>query len=181
MITGFAHGVCAVGRLYHVNDFNLMGVYIPVVLMLIPALTTGIIYTVLVMYVRRHNLEFASQSHDTNAVRKNHWKMAKVLLAVFMAYVVCYSPYLVFYVAGYIRARLSQVVRQIFLELPYANSCVNPILYILMNKQFRQRLWVLIGLGRNNSERKTVVSSLSNSKDSESKYYEQNVNLNDEV
>lgn len=181
MINGPAHGVCAVGRLYHVNDVNYMAVYISLVLMAIPAITTGTIYTILVLYVRKHNLKFATQSHDSNAVRKNHWKMAKVLLAVFMAYVICYTPYLVFYICGFLRYRLPQVVRQIFLELPYANSCVNPILYMLMNKQFRNKTWALIGCSQEDGEHKTVVSTLSSSKDAESKYYEQPVDTSEEM
>ncbi|CAF4875567.1 unnamed protein product [Pieris macdunnoughi] len=73
-------------------------------------------------------------SRETKA-RRNEWRITKMVLAIFLSFLVCYLPitiakvadshvhYPVFHVAGYL--------------LLYASACVNPIIYVIMNAQYR--------------------------------------------
>ncbi|KAG7301994.1 hypothetical protein JYU34_013444 [Plutella xylostella] len=73
-------------------------------------------------------------NRDTKA-RRNEWRITKMVLAIFLSFLVCYLPitmakvadshvhYPVFHIAGYL--------------LLYASACVNPIIYVIMNAQYR--------------------------------------------
>ncbi|XP_069359945.1 G-protein coupled receptor moody isoform X3 [Maniola hyperantus] len=73
-------------------------------------------------------------TRETKA-RRNEWRITKMVLAIFLSFLVCYLPitiakvadshvhYPVFHIAGYL--------------LLYASACVNPIIYVIMNAQYR--------------------------------------------
>ncbi|XP_041981276.1 G-protein coupled receptor moody isoform X2 [Aricia agestis] len=73
-------------------------------------------------------------TRETKA-RRNEWRITKMVLAIFLSFLVCYLPitiakvadshvhFPVFHVAGYL--------------LLYASACVNPIIYVIMNAQYR--------------------------------------------
>ncbi|XP_030037329.2 G-protein coupled receptor moody isoform X3 [Manduca sexta] len=73
-------------------------------------------------------------NRETKA-RRNEWRITKMVLAIFLSFLVCYLPitiakvadnhvhYPVFHVTGYL--------------LLYASACVNPIIYVIMNAQYR--------------------------------------------
>ncbi|XP_063625411.1 G-protein coupled receptor moody-like isoform X1 [Cydia splendana] len=73
-------------------------------------------------------------NRETKA-RRNEWRITKMVLAIFLSFLVCYLPitiakvadnhvqYPVFHIAGYL--------------LLYASACVNPIIYVIMNAQYR--------------------------------------------
>lgn len=68
--------------------------------------------------------------------KRNEWRITKMVLAIFLSFVLCYLPitiakiadkdvlYPTFHIIGYI--------------LLYLSSCINPIIYVIMNKQYRQ-------------------------------------------
>ncbi|XP_044009249.1 G-protein coupled receptor moody-like isoform X2 [Aphidius gifuensis] len=75
---------------------------------------------------------------DTREIkqRRSEWRITKMVLAIFLSFVACYLPitivkvsdpdvnYPKFHVIGYL--------------LLYFSSCVNPLIYVIMNKQYRQ-------------------------------------------
>lgn len=68
--------------------------------------------------------------------KRNEWRITKMVLAIFLSFVCCYLPitvtkvadkdvqYPAFHIFGYI--------------MLYLSSCINPIIYVIMNKQYRQ-------------------------------------------
>lgn len=68
--------------------------------------------------------------------KRNEWRITKMVLAIFLSFVFCYLPitltkvadkdvrYPAFHIFGYI--------------MLYLSSCINPIIYVIMNKQYRQ-------------------------------------------
>ncbi|XP_015523482.1 G-protein coupled receptor moody isoform X1 [Neodiprion pinetum] len=68
--------------------------------------------------------------------RRSEWRITKMVLAIFLSFLACYLPITIvkvadssvqhpgLHVAGYL--------------LLYFASCVNPIIYVIMNKQYRQ-------------------------------------------
>lgn len=67
--------------------------------------------------------------------RRNEWRITKMVLAIFLSFVVCYLPITIvkiadkdvkypgFHIVGYL--------------LLYASACLNPIIYVIMNAQYR--------------------------------------------
>ncbi|XP_034183609.2 G-protein coupled receptor moody isoform X1 [Osmia lignaria lignaria] len=78
--------------------------------------------------------------------RRSEWRITKMVLAIFLSFVACYFPitivkvidvevkYPEFHVLGYL--------------LLYFASCVNPIIYVIMNKQYRQAYAGVISCSR---------------------------------
>lgn len=68
--------------------------------------------------------------------KRNEWRITQMVLVIFLSYVACYLPITIvkvaddevdypgFHVLGYL--------------LLYFSACVNPIIYVIMNKQYRQ-------------------------------------------
>lgn len=68
--------------------------------------------------------------------KRNEWRITKMVLAIFLSFILCYLPitlskvadnevnYPAFHIFGYI--------------MLYLSACINPIIYVIMNKQYRQ-------------------------------------------
>lgn len=75
---------------------------------------------------------------DTRDVkqRRNEWRITKMVLAIFLSFLCCYFPITIakiidknvnypwLHIIGYI--------------MIYLSACINPIIYVIMNKQYRQ-------------------------------------------
>ncbi|XP_076282791.1 G-protein coupled receptor moody isoform X2 [Lasioglossum baleicum] len=108
-----------------------------------------------------HSSESRMRKHTTPAIKSPHtpgrdtreikqkrseWRITKMVLAIFLSFVACYLPITIvkvadpevlypgFHVLGYL--------------LLYFASCVNPIIYVIMNKQYRQAYAGVIGCSR---------------------------------
>ncbi|KAJ8024444.1 Somatostatin receptor type 4 [Holothuria leucospilota] len=115
--------------------------YLSFAFTLVPATITGLVYTVLLLHVWRHNREFSAtirSSKESSSL--NQWKIAKVLLAVYLGFMFCYVPYLIFQFSISFRYRVPGTFANISILLPYANSCVNPVIYLLWSESFRSNL-----------------------------------------
>lgn len=68
--------------------------------------------------------------------KRNEWRITKMVLAIFLSFLICYLPITIvkvadknvqypgFHMFGYI--------------MLYMSACINPIIYVIMNKQYRQ-------------------------------------------
>ncbi|XP_021937582.1 G-protein coupled receptor moody-like isoform X2 [Zootermopsis nevadensis] len=77
-----------------------------------------------------------SKEHRDLKTKRNEWRITKMVLAIFLSFVICYLPITIvkvadkdvhfpgFHVLGYI--------------MLYLSACINPIIYVIMNKQYRQ-------------------------------------------
>lgn len=88
--------------------------------------------------IRKFSLAKTTRVKDTRDVkaRRNEWRITKMVLAIFLSFVMCYLPitiakitdknvaYPTFHIIGYL--------------LLYLSACINPIIYVIMNKQYRQ-------------------------------------------
>lgn len=74
-------------------------------------------------------------TRDTKA-KRNEWRITKMVLAIFLSFVCCYLPITVTKVADKdVRYPFFHILGYIML---YLSSCINPIIYVIMNKQYRQ-------------------------------------------
>lgn len=67
--------------------------------------------------------------------KRNEWRITKMVLAIFLAFLICYLPitiakiidkdvhFPILHIMGYI--------------LIYLSACINPIIYVILNKQYR--------------------------------------------
>ncbi|XP_012256317.2 G-protein coupled receptor moody isoform X2 [Athalia rosae] len=79
-----------------------------------------------------------SPRKDTKEIkqRRSEWRITKMVLAIFLSFVVCYLPITIVKVAdSTVDHPTLHVVGYLLL---YFASCVNPIIYVIMNKQYRQ-------------------------------------------
>lgn len=88
--------------------------------------------------IRKFSLVKTTRIKDTRDVKakRNEWRITKMVLAIFLSFVMCYLPitiakiadkdvaYPTFHIIGYL--------------LLYLSACINPIIYVIMNKQYRQ-------------------------------------------
>ncbi|XP_053608515.1 G-protein coupled receptor moody-like isoform X2 [Plodia interpunctella] len=82
-----------------------------------------------------HDKRSTIKDNRETKARRNEWRITKMVLAIFLSFLVCYLPitiakvadshvhYPIFHIAGYL--------------LLYASACVNPIIYVIMNAQYR--------------------------------------------
>lgn len=64
-------------------------------------------------------------------------KVARMCFAVFLCFVLSYIPFLLLNILD-ARGRAPRVVHMVAANLTWLNSCINPVLYAAMNRQFRQ-------------------------------------------
>lgn len=68
--------------------------------------------------------------------KRNEWRITKMVLAIFLSFVCCYLPITLTKVADKdVRYPAFHILGYIML---YLSSCINPIIYVIMNKQYRQ-------------------------------------------
>lgn len=68
--------------------------------------------------------------------KRNEWRITKMVLAIFLSFVTCYLPITVAKIAD--KDVSYPALHIIGYVLLYLSSCINPIIYVIMNKQYRQ-------------------------------------------
>ena len=111
-------------------------IYVSILLFWVPVPITAATYITIVVFVRNNNKKFAQ---CTSARRHcSHWKAARVLLIVFCMYVGTYVFLAIFtLVQQYAIPNVEPIVKNVGLLMPYANSCMNPVVYSVVNHNFR--------------------------------------------
>ncbi|XP_020289246.1 G-protein coupled receptor moody isoform X2 [Pseudomyrmex gracilis] len=75
--------------------------------------------------------------------KRSEWRITKMVLAIFLSFLACYLPITIVKVADTeVRCPECHVLGYLLL---YFASCVNPIIYVIMNKQYRQAYAGVVG------------------------------------
>uniref|UniRef100_A0A3P8N5N6 G-protein coupled receptors family 1 profile domain-containing protein n=1 Tax=Astatotilapia calliptera TaxID=8154 RepID=A0A3P8N5N6_ASTCA len=83
-------------------------------------------------------------SHSTIAVDEKEIKhITRMCLTVFLCFVFCYVPFVLLNTADK-QNHAPQVLYMFFSNLTWLNSCINPVLYAVMNRRFRQAYHMLL-------------------------------------
>ncbi|KAK2862223.1 hypothetical protein Q5P01_001756 [Channa striata] len=86
----------------------------------------------------------ASSSHPATSGDDGEFKrVTRMCFAVFLCFVFCFVPFLLLNIADK-NNRAPQVLHMLCANLTWLNSCINPVLYAVMNRQFRQAYRVLL-------------------------------------
>ncbi|EDV91786.1 G-protein coupled receptor moody [Drosophila grimshawi] len=68
--------------------------------------------------------------------KRNEWRITKMVLAIFLSFVICYLPITIVKVADkHVEHPSLHIFSYIML---YLSACINPIIYVIMNKQYRK-------------------------------------------
>lgn len=68
--------------------------------------------------------------------KRNEWRITKMVLAIFLSFVICYLPITIAKVADKdVEYPNFHIFSYIML---YMSACINPIIYVIMNKQYRK-------------------------------------------
>uniref|UniRef100_A0A0K8VJ00 G-protein coupled receptor moody n=2 Tax=Bactrocera latifrons TaxID=174628 RepID=A0A0K8VJ00_BACLA len=68
--------------------------------------------------------------------KRNEWRITKMVLAIFLSFVICYLPITIAKVADKeVEYPNFHIFSYIML---YLSACINPIIYVIMNKQYRK-------------------------------------------
>ncbi|XP_054882831.1 G-protein coupled receptor 84 [Poeciliopsis prolifica] len=70
-------------------------------------------------------------------------RVTRMCFVVFLCFVFCFVPFMLLNIADK-ENRAPQMLHMFCANLTWLNSCINPILYALMNRQFRQAYWKLL-------------------------------------
>ncbi|XP_030274984.1 G-protein coupled receptor 84-like [Sparus aurata] len=86
----------------------------------------------------------ASSSHCTASEDDKEMKhVTRMCLAVFLCFVFCFVPFLLIHIADEHNSA-PLVLYMFFGNLTWLNSCINPVLYAVMNRRFRRAYHVLL-------------------------------------
>ncbi|XP_029948054.1 G-protein coupled receptor 84 [Salarias fasciatus] len=85
-----------------------------------------------------------SSSHSDSKRDDSEIKhVTHMCFAVFLCFVFCFVPFLLLNIADK-HNRAPQILHMFCANLTWLNSCINPVLYAVMNRQFRQAYFVLL-------------------------------------
>ncbi|XP_059924463.1 G-protein coupled receptor 84-like isoform X3 [Gadus macrocephalus] len=70
-------------------------------------------------------------------------RVTRMCFAVFLCFVFCFVPFLLLNLADQ-RGRAPQILHMFCANLTWLNSCINPLLYAVMNPQFRRSYHLLL-------------------------------------
>lgn len=70
-------------------------------------------------------------------------RVTRMCFTVFLCFVFCFVPFLLLNIADK-QNRAPQILHMFCANLTWLNSCINPMLYAVMNRQFRQAYHVLL-------------------------------------
>ena len=91
------------------------------------------------------------QSRAAMSLLRARRRVVNMLMVVIITFIVCWSPdqfaYLVFNLGLVPVEYLFGPIYRAFVALAFANSCLNPFIYVLTNNNFRKALLVTFGLG----------------------------------
>ena len=70
-------------------------------------------------------------------------RVTRMCFAVFLCFVFCFVPFLLLNLADQ-GGRAPQILHMFCANLTWLNSCINPLLYAVMNPQFRRSYHLLL-------------------------------------
>ncbi|KAM9410684.1 G-protein coupled receptor 84-like isoform 1-T2 [Pholidichthys leucotaenia] len=86
----------------------------------------------------------ASSSHSAASEDNNEFKrVTRMCFTVFLCFVFCFVPFILLNIADK-QNHAPHVLHMFCANLTWLNSCINPVLYAIMNRQFRQAYRVLL-------------------------------------
>ena len=119
---------------------KLYGFIIPLLTFFLPAVIMVYMYAraIQALRVQVHPGEAQPQtSKEAKLLRAQH-NLMKTLVAVTICFICCWAPNQIYYLLRNTTGKRNQYVNRVTTLLAYLNLCVNPFIYVLNYKEFRQ-------------------------------------------
>ena len=124
-------------KLFHMIMFVLMYA--------LPLLITTIVYALICRKLWLRKIPGNVSESNRVAAEKSKRRVVRLLVIICMMFALCWSPVYVNHYIWYVRPDLQHLlpteVQLVFLWLAHANSAINPCLYVLLNDDFRRKLF----------------------------------------
>lgn len=104
----------------------------------VPFVTITYSYWKIYSKVRQHRAHFRASNSDAR-----NYKLFQTIAVIFVSFVVCYLPNLIFRGWMSYTARF-RYLRQLIKALMYANTVLNPIIYFTMNSEYQTAFYRLV-------------------------------------
>jgi len=105
----------------------------------LPSVVIVLCYSNIFWVVRQSHKRLAQHSSNGGKFKRSEMKITKMVLVIFICFVVCYLPITIVKIFdNEVRHAPLHVLGYLLI---YLASCVNPVVYVTMNKQYR---WVFI-------------------------------------
>ncbi|XP_025410043.1 G-protein coupled receptor moody-like isoform X2 [Sipha flava] len=93
--------------------------------------------------------------------KRNEWRLTKMVLAIFLSFVICYLPITIIKTTD--PDVLHPVLHLIAYVMLYISACFNPIIYVIMNKQYRKAYKSILQFGccKTATKRMPVLRTIS--------------------
>uniref|UniRef100_A0A0A9X0P7 G-protein coupled receptor moody n=1 Tax=Lygus hesperus TaxID=30085 RepID=A0A0A9X0P7_LYGHE len=86
--------------------------------------------------MRQHASAGSGKDKKEMKSKRNEWRITKMVLAIFLSFLMCYLPITIIKVCdSNVQYPVLHVVAYLLL---YLSACINPIIYVIMNNQYRQ-------------------------------------------
>uniref|UniRef100_A0A3Q4HV71 G-protein coupled receptor 84-like n=1 Tax=Neolamprologus brichardi TaxID=32507 RepID=A0A3Q4HV71_NEOBR len=95
------------------------------------------------MDVKNQNVSSHSSHSATSGDDSEFKRVTRMCFTVFLCFVFCFVPFLLLNIADK-QNRAPQVLHMFCANLTWLNSCINPVLYAIMNRQFLQAYHVVL-------------------------------------
>ena len=103
----------------------------------LPIIITAYCYIRIFLFWRQVSLKVAAMSKQNNTNQSNSMKLAKLMFTLFFIYVLSWIPFGV--VVNFDRDNTySEIIHKLVVFIAHGNSTINPILYGLSNRQFKE-------------------------------------------
>ncbi|XP_072181271.1 nociceptin receptor-like [Diadema setosum] len=124
------------------NQQIVYGIYVFVIRLALPTALMLVTQTAIVRSLRREAARFASNESTASFHQIARLRVLTLTLTVILIYVICWTPdqivFICFNLGIITPSFLSSPFARLLTALAICNSCVNPILYTLRHRQFRE-------------------------------------------
>lgn len=143
-------------------DFSFLGM-LGIAYIVIPSFVVQHFYVKVFLALRAHNNHvesLQSQSSDSLRMTTQEIKLTRTLLVTVLAYAICWAPVIITDLVDLARGGWAHPrgVYVMYTACGLASSCINPLVYGIMNKSFRREYIRLLGLFKSKNPGSSVGS-----------------------
>ncbi|XP_072046283.1 adenosine receptor A2b-like [Amphiura filiformis] len=129
----------------------LVGIWALSLTHVIPLCALIMMYIRIILTIRKSEINQRQMLGNGSEISSAKWKVIRILLIVTIMYILFWTPTELIFVGAHFGLQYldaSATLRRIFFVFPLANSVVNPVVYCLKYKQFREGIVVVFCLYR---------------------------------
>ena len=168
-IVNIAENVCQVVHHLGTMQRQIWGVFTFLIIFLLPLIVIVFTYILIVLFLREHKRSSKLPDGSRRQCNSAYKNVLRTLLSVIIVLVVCWTPDQVYFLVTHFNSDIgisSSWIYHVVVNLMFANSFMNPIVYVLRYKSFRKTMLRTFAGGFQHCSRGLGISSGSSSSSS---------------